>query len=139
MFNQERCDIYHDFLGFVDIYTSLSLIIPQHFTVVDLGCAYSPQCFLFDSHKKYVGVDVFSGERFISSNCEQFVMDILEFCKKYIDSFDVAETFAICSYVPSWSQDNLAVVRSYFTNVFTFYPSNKGNREHPVRRSMEGV
>ena len=46
------------FLGFVDVYYHLAAIIPRHWTIVDLGCAYAPQAFCFQHHKKFVGVDI---------------------------------------------------------------------------------
>lgn len=121
--NQRYCDIEPCFMGFTDIYKSLSEIIPAHFTVVDLGCAYNPQCFYFLKHKKYISVDAWEGtERFKSPNCEIFEMSIEEFIKAHVGSLDLEETFAICSYVPPWGGDNMKMVRDAFINVFTYYP-----------------
>ena len=57
VFGQERCEIEPEFLGFVKIYKNLSEIIPKHFTVIDFGCAYNPQSFLFKDHKQFIAVD----------------------------------------------------------------------------------
>jgi hypothetical protein len=119
-------DIDYSFLGFVDIYYYLSKIIPTHFTVVDLGCGYNPQCFFFLEHKKYVAVDSFPNTvRFQSNNCTFYEMDIKQFILENIKDFDLDETFAICSYVPNWNNKNRQLAREYFKNVFTYYPSHK--------------
>ena len=123
VFNQKMADIEPDFLGFVDIYYHLSKIIPLHFTVVDLGCAYNPQCFYFTEHKEYIAVDSFEDtERFKADNCTIYEMTIKEFILKHILSLNIEETFAICSYVPPWHNDNMELTRKYFKNVFTYYP-----------------
>ena len=122
VFSQDMCDIEPDFLGFTDIYENLSKIIPKHFTIIDLGCGYNPQCFYFKEHKKYISVDIGKLIRFKSDNCEIYVMTIKEFIDKYLWDFDLDETFAICSYVPSCE---VKLVRENFKNVFTYYPSNK--------------
>src|ERR1035437_8781883 len=71
-------DIGCEFLGFVDIYKNLSAIIPKHFTVIDLGCAFAPQAFFFKDHRKYVGVDdtLSADERFHADNTEHHNMTI---------------------------------------------------------------
>ena len=123
--NQEHCDIDPTFMGFIDIYFHLSKIIPKHFTVVDLGCAYNPQCYFFKDHKKYVGVDYGSLERFKSINCEIFEKTISDFLKYDAGEFDPDETFYICSFVPPWGDDNQQLARIYSKNCFCFYPSHK--------------
>jgi len=128
VFNQDMCDIDNEFLGFMDIYESLAKIIPKHFTVVDLGCAYNPQCVLFKDHKKFVGVDVMENlERFTQDNCTIYEMTIENFISEHIDRFDLDETFAMCSYVPPWGGDNIKMVREAFKNVFTYYPHGGHN------------
>ena len=127
VFNQKYCDIDGEFFGFMDVYESLSRIIPKHFAVVDLGCAYNPQCILFNGHKSFTAVDLpgVSGsklERFTQDNCTIFEMTIKQFITENIDRFNLKETFAICSYVPPWGDDNMKLVRESFQNVFTYYP-----------------
>ena len=123
-------EIQPDFLGFVYIYKNLSEIIPKHFTIIDLGCAYNPQCFFFTGHKKYIAVDVSDCAKFKSDNCIIYEMTIGEFIKNNLCSLnlDFDETFAICSYVPFWYKDNSDIVRSAFKNLFVFYPSNKSEQ-----------
>jgi len=116
-------DIDGTFIGFVEIYYGLSKVIPKHFTIIDLGCAYNPQCFLFKDHKRYIAVDAFpKQERFQSENCEIYEMTIADFLDQHLHKFDLKQTFAICSYVPPWHDDNMALVSANFTNVFTYYP-----------------
>lgn len=120
---QDMCDIERGFLGFTEIYMALADIIPKHWTVIDLGCAYAPQSILFKDHHRYVGVDLFDIERFSAENSEYFVMPIAEFLESHAAGFDQDRSFAICSYVPSWHSDNSALVRKHFRNVFTYYPA----------------
>lgn len=126
VFNQNLVDIGPEFLGFMNVYKALSLIIPRHFTVIDLGCAYNPQCFLFKDHRQYIAVDEDKKiKRFQSSNCKLYPMLISEFIEKHLQDFYLPETFAICSFVPPWHDDNMKLVRDNFVNVFTYYPSKK--------------
>lgn len=123
VFNQERCDIDPTFLGFMDVYVALARIIPKHFTVIDFGCAYSPQCFLFENHRSYIGVDLDTKqERFKTIQSIFYAMTIREYIEKYLHSLDLQKTFAICSYVPQWYDDNIKLVKENFLNVFTYYP-----------------
>lgn len=50
VFKQEYCAIGTDFIGFMETYYYLSKIIPKEYTVYDFGCAYNPQCYLFQDH-----------------------------------------------------------------------------------------
>lgn len=123
VFGLDMCDIEPDFLGFINIYESLSKIIPKHFTIVDLGCAYNPQCFYFKDHKKIISVDCSDVIKFESENCVIFNKKISDFIKEDIADLDLNTTFAICSYVPPWYDDNIDLVKRTFKNVFTYYPS----------------
>lgn len=125
----DDCDIEPCFLGFTDIYEALSKIIPKHFTVIDLGCAYNPQCFHFLEHKEYIAVDVSKCEKFQAPNCRIFTMTIDEFIGKHLREFKLSETFAICSYVPPWHGHDIISVAMNFKNIFTFYPHGS---QYPV-------
>lgn len=117
-------DIDVEFLGFVSIYDQLSKIIPHDWTVIDLGCAYAPQCFFFQDHAGYVGVDLIpSSARFAAANTSHSVKTIAEFVAADVDGYDLDRTFAICSYVPPWHGDNRAIARATFKNVFVYYPA----------------
>ena len=123
VFAYEYCDIDLSFMGFTDIYKHLSMIIPKHFTVIDLGCSYAPQCFYFSAHRQYIGIDLYGGPRFHSDNTLHFEKRIEDFLLENLDKLDLAESFAICSYVPSPSA--VSDARNIFLNIFSFYPSNK--------------
>jgi hypothetical protein len=119
---QPMCDIDAGFLGFVDVYEALSKIIPKHFTVIDLGCGYNPQSYFFTGHKRYIAVDNFEDRiRFCAPNCVMYEGSIEDFLKNPF-TFNLQETFAICSYVPSWGGDNGKMVREAFPNLFVYYP-----------------
>lgn len=117
-------DIDPEFMGFVAVYQSLSVIIPRHWAVVDIGCAYAPQAFLFQHHRAYVGVDPSSTPRFHATNTTHVTETAGEYVKR--GDFPDGPVFAICSYVPDWHGDDArALVRGAFENVFTYYPSGE--------------
>lgn len=119
------CDIGPEFLGFTAVYIALASIIPKHWTVVDLGCAYAPQSLIFGSHKAYVGVDVSGRARFSAPNTQHYTMTIAAFIAEHGINFDQDRTFAICSYIPCWyGQDARDLTRAAFKNAFTFYPAS---------------
>jgi hypothetical protein len=123
----DMCDIDESFLGFVGIYERLAQIIPNHWTVIDLGCAYAPQALFFERHKKYIGVDVMTpiASRFSGSNSIHLEMTIGDFIENRLAEFDQNTTFAVCSYVPPWHGDNSDLARKSFKNVFTYYPAGE--------------
>ena len=123
VFGQDMCDIDPEFLGFTDKYLALATIIPKHWTIVDLGCAYAPQAIIFKKHAAYVGVDIGVRERFSAENTTHYMMTIADFINQHGGDFDQETTFAICSYVPPWGNDNSALARTFFRNVFTYYPA----------------
>lgn len=131
VFKQKECDIEPCFLGFVDIYEQLSKIIPKHFTIIDLGCAYNPQCFFFKEHKKYIAVDVSDCVKFKTDNCDIYTDTISNFIEKHLSEFNLEQTFAICSYVPNWYGDNIKIVRESFKNLFVYYPSGSYDKIVP--------
>lgn len=133
VFAGEVVDICPEFLGFVGVYKYLSVMIPYHFTVVDLGCGFNPQSFYFTQHKRFVAVDNFPrAERFKSPNCDFYQMSIEDFIRKHLADFCLEETFAICSFVPPWGADNMELVRNNFKNVYTYYPHERGEN-HTVK------
>lgn len=114
-------EISPDFLGFIEIYNNLSKIIPKEFIIIDFGCGYNAQSFYFKEHKKYIGIDFWPNLiRFQAPNTELVIDSI----KNYIEhnTFDIENTFAICSYVPNWECKNRELIRLTFDNCFTFYP-----------------
>lgn len=122
VFDQDMVDIDPEFLGFTAIYQSLAAIIPKHWTVVDLGCAYAPQSHLFKDHAAYIGVDLLPKERFSAANSTFYDMTIKHFIDQHAGRLNKDTTFAICSYVPPWQDDNRALARAAFHNLFVYYP-----------------
>ena len=112
---QEMCDIDGLFLGFVDIYYFLSKVIPKDWTIVDLGCAYAPQAYYFQKHKKYIGVDSSESKRFKFKNTQHFYCSIRKYLLRNPEPF---KHFAICSYVPS---NEVNLVRKYYSDLFVYY------------------
>lgn len=123
VFNSEYCDIDAEFLGFTHTYKQLASIIPKHFTVIDLGCAYAAQCYYFAKHKRYIGVDAYPLVQFHTDNTSHYHMSIQKFISDELPKMelDMKRAFAICSYVPDFEAQKL--VRSTFPNVFNFYPA----------------
>lgn len=121
--SQDRCELDCNFIGFLDIYKPLSLLIPKEYTVIDFGCNLAAQSFFFTEHKKYIGVDVCDLKRFYTDNAEHFVKSIQDFIKDDFPKMkgNNLEYCAICSYVPDFEVTDL--VRKTFQNVFCFYPT----------------
>ncbi len=133
-YKQQVLDILHDpeggiepdFLGFVEIYYYLSIVIPTDRVIYDLGCATGIQGWFFRNHEKYVGVDSHTNAeyQFHTPVSEYHHMTIAEFTQTHI--IDEVH-FAVCNYVPNcirWTKDVLAC----FTDIFVFYPKY---RHHP--------
>lgn len=138
VFGQEMCDIAPEFLGFTNFYLALATLIPKHWTVIDLGCAYAPQSIIFRDHKSYVGVDASVGERFHAPNTTHHTMTIADFIAAHGASFDQDRTFAICSYVPPWyGADNSKLAREAFRNVFAYYPASDPDGETFLKLSSK--
>ena len=114
-------EIDPEFLGFVGIYEAISRIIPKHFTIVDLGCAYAPQCFYFEKHKGYIGVDCGDNGRFKGSNTTHYDGTIQKFIEDEQEKI-LGPCFAICSYVPMWHGLNKNIIAAAFEDMFIYYP-----------------
>ena len=134
-------DIDPTFVGFIDIYEALSHVIPKHFTIFDVGCAYAFQAYYFRDHVKYVGIDQSPSTdelraQYPCLECfdvdSRFQMPGAVYYPKTIlcaeDLLMIKEkevgrepSFAICSYVPG-------VVRHWtkqvFSNCFLYYPES---------------
>lgn len=129
-------DVDLEFPGFVDVYNSLSRIIPKHFIVIDFGCALAPQCWYFRKHKKYIGIDWWAmhssnaEERFSVSNTEHFIADGREWIKQDEIYKCKSNVFAICSYVGSHLSD---LVQKNYRNCFCYYPTNEGDTRRENR------
>lgn len=123
--SQYGCELDHDFLGFVEVYRSLSELIPKDKIVIDFGCYLAAQSYFFAEHRQYIGVDVVKIQRFTPSNAKHYICSIQNFMKNTVPELLGArsnlEYCAICSYVPDF--DATRLVRETFSNVFCYYPS----------------
>ncbi len=126
LLKQDYCELDLSFLGFTDIYKHLSLIIPEHFTILDFGCYMAAQSAYFKNHKAYIGIDRIILKRFEFKNTKHYIKDIKDFLKENLMEYDLDETFAICSYVPDEGAKKM--IREMCKNVFVFYPSDKNKR-----------
>lgn len=122
-------------MGFTHVYKSLLNIVPKHFTIIDLGCCYAPQCYYFKDYKQYIGVDVEDEERFAIHNTTHYVMSIQRFIKEELPKLNLnpKQCFAICSYVPDDEATELA--RRTFPNILVYYPN--GGFDQLVKRGKE--
>lgn len=126
--SQKECELEHDFLGFINVYRPLSLVIPKHFTVIDFGCYVAAQSYYFKDHKRYIGVDVCKLDRFTPKNADHYYMKIQDYMVKGLPRLlagtSLDSIYAICSYVPD--RDATKMVRETFHNVTSYYPYENG-------------
>lgn len=122
VFDTDNCDIDSSFLGFVDTYYYLSKIIPRRYTVIDFGCAYSPQAYYFRKHKKYFGIDPNTKENFNFENTTFLQMTIESYLESvkhpFFDEFFEKDCFAIANNVPSIEVN---LIKNKFKNLYIFY------------------
>ena len=110
-------------------YYYLSRMIPKHWTVIDIGCAYNPQSYLFQSHARHIAVEPvwldkdFHFEYFKAPNTELLFMNGQTFIKDKLPKLDLnlKTTFCIVNFVPS--DEVCQMARNIFPNIFTFYPA----------------
>ena len=116
-------------------YYKLSQMISKEWTVVDIGCAYNPQSYLFQNHARFIAVNPewhdsdFHFEHFQAPKTEFYAMTGQTFIKEKLEelNLDMSRTFAICNYVPDESCQQW--VREYFKNVWCYYPASPKGRE----------
>ena len=121
--SQDMCELEPDFLGFVDVYKSLSELIPKHYIIIDFGCYLAAQSYFFSEHERYIGVDVVDMRRFTPQNATHYVSSIQDFIANEVPKLFCKHNklmyCAICSYVPDFKATEL--VRETFPNVFCYY------------------
>ncbi len=97
------------FLCFEDVYFTVRDMIDDDYTVIDLGCAYAPQSYIFRDCKAYIGVDCDEQPAYFSNsgNSTFYFEDIKKFINKTLPTLnlDLNKMVAICSYVPGYSND----------------------------------
>lgn len=110
-------------------YYNLSKMIHKDWTVIDIGCAYNPQSYLFTQHARHIAIEPPQGdsdfhfEFFKAPNTELLFMTGQEFIENELPKLDLNldKTFAIVNYVPSGACNLLA--RETFKNIYTYYPA----------------
>lgn len=117
---QPDCDIDEVFLGFLEVYDAASRCIPRDFTVLDLGCAFAAQCWLFEGHARYVGVGPADNERFSAPNSVHAVATIQAFIAQNAALCARDDVAAVCSYVPDFAATELAA--RTFAHCLVVYP-----------------
>lgn len=110
-------------------YYYLSRMIPKDWTVIDIGCAYNAQSYLFQNHKRHITIEPewkdsdFHFEHFQAPKTEFYAMTGQQFIKEKLETLDIdlKRTFAIVNYVPNDSCSQW--VRETFNNVWVYYPA----------------
>lgn len=110
------------FLCFEDVYFTARELIDESWTVLDLGCAYAPQAFIFRDCAQYIGVDAGMKDdiHFQTDNMIFHHMSIQKFIAKHLHELDLEKTLAICSAVPDAEAQQL--VRDTFPHNLVWYP-----------------
>lgn len=110
-------------------YYYLSRLIDKNWTVIDIGCSYNAQSYLFQNHKKYIAIEPvwkdshFKFEYFKAPKTEILFMTGQKFISEVLPTLNLNldRTFAIVNYVPNDSCSQL--VRETFKNVWAYYPA----------------
>lgn len=110
-------------------YYNLSKMIPKDWTVIDFGCAYNPQSYLFTQHARHIAIEPpqhdsdFHFEFFQAPNTELVFMTGQDFIEEELPkmNLNLDKTFAIVNFVPSGACNLLA--RETFKNIYTYYPA----------------
>ena len=110
-------------------YYKLAQMIDKKWTVIDIGCAYNPQSYLFQGHARFIAVNPewkdsdFRFEHFQAPKTEFYAMTGQQFIKEKLETLDIDinRTFAIVNYVPNDSCSQW--VCETFKNVWAYYPA----------------
>ena len=117
-------EIDPSWLCFEDIYREVMENTSKDTIILDLGCAYAPQCFYFKDYERYIGVNVPFGNnvRFQADNAEFYLMRIQDFIRDVLPSLslDLDRVVAICSMVPD--KEALQLVKDTFPRHYVVYP-----------------
>lgn len=112
-------------------YYNLSKMISKEWTVIDIGCGYNAQSYLFQEHARHIGVAPKHGTRnlhcelFKAPNTELYEMSGQDFIKDVLPTLnlDMRAVFAIVNYMPD--DDCAELVRKTFKNLWIYYPYTK--------------
>ena len=120
-------ELNYTFLGFEDIYKSVTLFVPKGGIIIDFGCGYAFQSWYFKDYRKYIGVDVSPVGKDVldileTGNSEFYHMSIQDFIMNEFPNmgYEPKKVFAICSYVPDTEAQR--IVRETFPHCLVYYP-----------------
>ena len=116
-------------------YYNLSRMIDKDWTVIDIGCSYNAQSYLFQDHARHIAVEPpmewegFTFGQFQAPGTELIHATGQEFIRDILPSLDIDPdcTFAICNYVPD--PECTEMVRRTFKNVWCNYPASPKNKK----------
>lgn len=112
------------FLCFEDEYEYVLTNTKPNDIIIDLGCAYNPQCWYFKDYDRYIAVDlpIFDDVRFDSGNVEFYIMSIQKFIKEELPklNLNLDKVVAICNAVPD--EEARKMVLDTFPRHFVAYP-----------------
>ena len=112
------------FLCFEDEYEYVLANTKPSDIIIDLGCAYNPQCWYFKDYDRYIAVDlpIFDDVRFDSGNVEFYIMSIQKFIKEELPklNLNLNNVVAICNAVPD--EEARKMVVETFPRYFVAYP-----------------
>lgn len=109
-------------------YYNLSKMIDKDCVVIDIGCAYNPQSYLFQDHAGYIGVDLqtrlegYHFAYFKAPGSELYNMTGQTFIRDVLPTLDLElnAVFAIVNYMPD--DECAELVRKTFKNLWVYYP-----------------
>ncbi len=111
-------------------YYNLSKMISRKWTVIDIGCGYNAQSYLFQGHARHIAVNPkldYSDfhihlEHFQAPNTEFYEVDGQTFISKILPglNLDLKAVFCIVNYVPD--EECVQRARETFKNLWVYYP-----------------
>ena len=122
-------EIDQSFLCFEDAYEYVLKNTTPKDTIIDLGCAYNPQCWYFKDYERYIAVDLpmFDDVRFDSGNVEFYIMSIQQFIKEELPKLglDLNRVVAVCNAVPD--EEAMKMVIETFPRHLVAYPGKESD------------
>ena len=117
-------EIAPDFLCFEKDYYFVKEHISDDDIVIDLGCSYDAQCFLFTSNERYIAVDCGLSDdvHFDDGHVEFYNQSIQEFIKETLPSLGLPmdKIVAVCNAVPD--EEARKMVEQTFDRFYIAYP-----------------
>lgn len=117
-------EIDASFLCFNDEYEYVLENTKPSDIIIDLGCAYNPQCWYFKDYDRYIAVDLpmFDDVRFDNGHVEFYIMSIQRFIKEELPklNLDLNNAVAICNAVPD--EEARKMVEKTFPRHIIAYP-----------------